>query len=148
MNKAFVREPDATGAAKCPRCGSLGIAVGGATLTSQLAADDRRGLPESAYYCPFPRCEVGYFDEFDRWVEAVKLLHPAWPKDPAAPICPCFQFHPEEVEADVQEGGTQRVKQLLARSRSAEARCLELSPTGECCMPEVQRYFMRLREKN
>lgn len=145
MNKAFVREPDATGVAQCPRCGSLGIAVSGETLTAQLAPDDRRRLPESAYYCPFPRCEVGYFDEYDRWVEADRLSHPSWPKDAAAPICPCFDFRPEEVEADVNEGGARRVKQLLARSRSAEARCLELSPTGQCCLPEVQRYFMRLR---
>lgn len=120
--------------------------MGGETLAAQLAADDRRRLPESAYYCSFPRCEVGYFDEFDRWVEADKLLHPAWPKDPAAPLCPCFDFQPEEVEADVQEGGTLRVKQLLTRSQSALARCAELSPTGQCCMPEVQRYFMRLRQ--
>jgi hypothetical protein len=123
----------------------LGIAVGSETLAAQLAADDRRRLPDSAYYCPFPRCEVGYFDEFDRWVEAEKLLHPAWPKDPAAPICPCFDVQHEEVEADVREGVADRVKQLLLRSRSADARCVALSPSGQCCMPEVQRYFMRLR---
>lgn len=146
MNKAFVREPEDTGTANCPRCGSLGIAVGGETLAAQLLADDRRNLPESAYYCPFPRCEVGYFDQFDRWVAGDKLLHPAWPKDPAAPLCPCFGFRPEEVEADVREGGTRRVKELLARTKSPDARCRTMSPTGQCCMPEVQRYFMRLRE--
>ena len=36
MNKAFVREPDDTGAGHCPRCGSLGIAVGAETLAAQL----------------------------------------------------------------------------------------------------------------
>lgn len=145
MNKAFVREPEDTGTATCPRCGSLGIAVGGETLAAQLSADDRRNLPESAYYCPFPRCEVGYFDQFERWVAGDKLLHPAFPKDPAAPLCPCFDFRPEEVEADVHEGGTRRVKELLAKTKSSDARCGTLSPTGQCCMPEVQRYFMRLR---
>ncbi|HQU43691.1 MAG: hypothetical protein B7Z73_03165 [Planctomycetia bacterium 21-64-5] len=145
MNKAFVREPEDTGAAHCPRCGSLGIAVGGETLTAQLTPDDRRSLPESAYYCPFPRCEVGYFDQFDRWVPSDSLLHPAWPKDPTAPICPCFGFTCEEIEADVREQSTRRVKELLARTKSAEARCTTLSPSGQCCMGEVQRYFMRLR---
>lgn len=147
MNKAFVREPEDTGAAHCPRCGSLGIAVGSETLAGQLAADDRRNLPESAHYCPFPRCEVGYFDQFDRWVAADKLQHPAFPKDPLAPICPCFGFAADEVEADVREGGTRRVKDLLARTKSPEARCTTMSPSGKCCMPEVQRYFMRLRQE-
>jgi hypothetical protein len=148
MNKAFVREPDDSGDAQCPRCGSLGIAVGSETLTAQLAADDRRNLPESAYYCPFPRCEVGYFDRFDRWVASDKLLRSAYPKDPAAAICPCFGFTCDEIEADVREGGTRRVKELLARSKSPEARCSTISPSGQCCMAEVQRYYMRFREQS
>ena len=147
MNKAFVREPEDTGVANCPRCGSLGTAVGTETLTSQLPAEDRRNLSESAYYCPYPRCEVGYFDRFDRWVASDKLLHPAFPKDPEAPICPCFGFMCDEIEADVREQGTHRVKELLARTKSPEARCTTMSPSGQCCMGEVQRYFMRLRER-
>jgi hypothetical protein len=145
MNKAFVREPDDLGGAPCPRCGSQGIAVAGETLNAQLSADDRRNLPESAFYCPFPRCEVGYFDQFDRWVASDKLLHPAYPKDPTAPICPCFEFSCEEIEADVQEHGTRRVKELLARAKSPSARCVTMSPSGECCLGEVQRCYMRLR---
>lgn len=146
MNKAFVREPEDTGDARCPRCGSPGIAVGGETLAAQLTADDRRNLPESAWYCPFPRCEVGYFDQFDRWVAADKLLHPAFPKDPVAPICPCFGVASDEVLADVREQSTRRVKDLLARTRSDEAHCTTMSPSGQCCLAEVQRYFMRLRQ--
>ncbi|HEV3341850.1 MAG TPA: hypothetical protein VG125_15900 [Pirellulales bacterium] len=147
MNKAFVREPDDLGGAQCPRCGSLGIAVAGETLDAQLAPAERRNLPESAYYCPFARCEVGYFDQFDRWVASDKLLHPAYPKDPAAPLCPCFDFSCEEVEADVREGGTRRVKELLARTKSSSARCTTMSPSGQGCMGELQRYYMRLREQ-
>lgn len=148
MNKAFVREPDDTGDAPCPRCGSLGIAVGNETLSAQLVPEDRRNLPESAYYCPFPRCEVGYFDRFDRWVASDKLLHPAFPKDASAPICPCFGFTCEEIEADVEEQGTRRVKELLARSKSPDAHCTTMSPSGQCCMSEVQRYYMRLRQSS
>ena len=147
MNKAFVREPEDTGAANCPRCGSLGMAVGNETLTAQLKLEDRRNLAESAYYCPYPRCEVGYFDQFDRWVASDKLLHTAFPKDPEAPICPCFGFTRDDIEADVREQGTRRVKELLARTKSAEARCSTISPSGQCCLGEVQRYFMRLRER-
>ncbi|HJT33717.1 MAG TPA: hypothetical protein VJ783_16850 [Pirellulales bacterium] len=146
MNKAFVKEPEDTGDRLCPRCGSLGVAVGSTTLNAQLPPDERGKLPESAWYCPYPRCEVGYFDQFERWVNADLLLHPSYPKDPSAPICPCFNFTCDEIEADVREQDTRRVKQLLAKSKSAEARCTTMSPSGQCCMPEVQRYFFRLRE--
>ena len=66
MNKAFVREPDETGERKCPRCGSLGVTVHAETLVANLAPEALRGLSESAFFCPFPRCEVAYFDAFDR----------------------------------------------------------------------------------
>ncbi|HEX5443019.1 MAG TPA: hypothetical protein VFW87_04280 [Pirellulales bacterium] len=145
MNKAFVKEPEDTGDRHCPRCGSLGVAVGSTTLDAQLPPDERRKLGESAWFCPYPRCEVGYFDSFDRWVGSDLLLHPSYPKDPTAPLCPCFDFTCEQVEADVAEQGAQRVKQLLARSKSPEARCTTMSPSGQCCMPEVQKYFFRLR---
>ena len=147
MNKAFVKEPEDTADRLCPRCGSLGVPVDTTTLNAQLPPDERRKLAESAWYCPYPRCEVGYFDQFERWVNGDVLLHPSYPKNPAAPICPCFGFTPDEIEADVREQGTRRVKQLLARSKSPEARCATMSPSGQCCMPEVQRQFFRLREQ-
>ncbi len=145
MNKAFIKEPEDTGEAHCPRCGSLGVAVGDATLSAQLSADDRRNLPETAWFCPFARCEVAYFDQFERTVEAHRLSRLIYPKDPDAPICACFGFTCEEIEADVNEGGATRVRELLAKSKSPEARCTVMSPSGQCCMGEVQRYFMKLR---
>lgn len=147
MNKAFVKEPDDTGAVHCPKCGSLAIAVGPETLTAQLPADDRGGLPESAWYCPYPRCEVAYFDKFDRWVGSERLAHPSYPKDVAAPICPCFGFTCDEIEDDVRENTTTRVKQLLAEAKSDAANCRTMSPSGESCQAEVQRYFMRFRQQ-
>jgi hypothetical protein len=146
MNKAFVKEPENTGEGHCPRCGSLGVAVGNETLTAQLVADDRRKLPDTAFFCPFARCDVAYFDQFDRTVTADRLPRPIYPKAPDAPICDCFGFTCEDIEADVLEGGVRRVKELLAKSKSPLARCVTLAPSGQCCMPDVQRYFMKFRE--
>lgn len=145
MNKAFIKEPEDTGEAHCPRCGSLGVAVSDSTLSAQLSADDRRNLPETAWFCPFARCEVAYFDQFERTVAANRLSRPIYPKDPDAPICACFGFTCDEIEADVSEGVATRVRELLAKSKSPEARCTVMSPSGQCCMGEVQRYFMKLR---
>ncbi|NQU20334.1 MAG: hypothetical protein HQ567_03560, partial [Candidatus Nealsonbacteria bacterium] len=65
MNKAFVREPDQT-ADYCPRCGSKGEQVGIDTLKSYLSDEQRRMIAEPANFCPSPRCDVAYFDTFER----------------------------------------------------------------------------------
>ena len=145
MNKAFVREPDDTGERHCPRCGSLGIAVGGVTLDSFLKPEARAQLSEPAFFCSFARCEVAYFDLFERTAPVSALVRPVYEKDPTAPLCGCFGLTVDDVEQDVEEGGVRRVRELLAKSQSPEARCAQLSPTGQSCMPQVQRYFMKLR---
>jgi len=145
MNKAFVREPDDTGAAYCPRCGSLGTAVEQRTLVAHLQPEAVKQLPATAYFCPFPKCDVAYFDTFERVATTESLLHPVYPKDSAAPLCGCFGLTREDVEADVREGGVTRVRELLAKSKSPEADCATKSASGQCCMPEVQRYFMKIR---
>jgi hypothetical protein len=147
MNKAFIRESDDTAAARCPRCGSLGIAVGAETLAAQSDAEALRALADAAFYCPFPKCEVGYFDQFEQTVLADLLRQPAYPKDPNAPICNCFGFTTAEIEADLREGSPRRVRELLTRSKSAEAHCLTAAPDGRCCMAEVQRYYLRAQGK-
>jgi len=146
MNKAFVKEPENTGVGHCPRCGSLGVAVSNETLSAQLAPDDRRNLSDTAFFCPFARCDVAYFDQFERMVTAERLPRPIYPKDPDAPICGCFGFMCDDIEADVHEGGVRRIKELLEKSKSPLARCVTQAPSGQCCMPDVQRYFMKFRE--
>lgn len=147
MNKAFVREPDDTGAGYCPRCGSLGTSVGGETLSAQLDEESRKHLSEAAFYCPFPKCDVAYFDNFERTVQVDRLRRTAFPKDPTAPICNCFGLTTADIDADLAEGTTARTKDLLAKAKSPEAHCATAAPDGRCCAAEVQRYYMRSREK-
>lgn len=144
MNKAFVREPEDTGQAHCPRCGSLGTPVEGVTLDSQLRAQARGQVSAPAWFCPYARCEVAYFDGFGRTAAASDLVAPVWPKDATAPLCPCFGLSIDDVEADVAEGSPRRIRELLARSKSPAARCATASPTGRCCIGEVQRYYFKL----
>ena len=144
MNKAFVREPDDHGAARCPRCDSPGNAVQAETLDALLQPEARGALSDSAFFCPFPRCEVAYFDRFERTAPVTALVRPVYPKDPSAPLCACFGLGAEEIEADIREGKPTRVRALLERAKSAEAHCQTANPTGESCVAEVQRYYMRL----
>lgn len=143
MNKAFVREPEFDGRAYCPRCGSLGSAVGQATLDYHVRAESRATLGSSAWFCGFPRCEVAYFDLFEQVVGVHQLRHPVYPKDPTAVICPCFGFTPDDVDEAIFQRSPAPIRELLAKSKSAEARCGVLAPDGQCCMREVQRLYIR-----
>lgn len=144
MNKAFVRESDATDVL-CPRCGGAGESVIRAAFETHVPADLRRPLAASVYFCPTPSCPVAYFDAFEATVTADALTRPVHPKDPAAPLCACFGLTAEDVAADVDEGTPTRIRGLLARSKTDAARCEELSATGRSCIAEVQRCYIKLR---
>jgi hypothetical protein len=144
MNKAFVREPDPLGDGRCPACGSAGTPVGAVTLDAQLPPQVRRGLGDAAWFCPYSRCDVVYFDMFERTVRAAALGRPVSPKALDAPLCACFGLSRDDVEADVREGAPRRVRDLLAKARSAEARCETAAASGRSCVADVQRYYLRL----
>src|SRR5688500_2169216 len=127
MNKAFVKEQDDL-RDRCPRCESRGIAVPVETITAFVRPEFRANIAQDGFFGDYAPCEVVYFDAFDRLVTTEQLVRPVWPKDSAAPLCGCFGFMAEEVEADVREGGVARVKEGVARSKSPAASCLTNSP--------------------
>jgi hypothetical protein len=147
MNKAFVKEPDGAGPGHCPRCGSLGDPVGQVTLSARLPPDALHNLAEAACFCPYSRCDVAYFDEFDRVVGTESLLRPAWPKAGDAPLCACFGLTLQDMEQDIEEGVPTRVRALLAQAKSPAARCATEAANGQSCVGEVQRSYLRLRDE-
>jgi hypothetical protein len=148
MNKAFVREPDDDGRAYCPRCQSLGVPVGAGPLDTHIRPESRGKLQESAWFCPFPRCEVAYFNQLEAIVTVDDLNAPIYPKDPNAPICACFGVTYDDVIADVDEGSPTRTRQLLAKAKSNEARCATLAADGRSCVTAVQQLYMKLQSKS
>ena len=145
MNKAFVREPDDDGLAYCPRCGSLGIPVTSGPLDTHIQPQSRAKMHDAAWFCNYPRCEAAYFNQFDAVVTTDELNGPIYPKDGTAPLCPCFGFTYEDAVADVDDGTPTRIRQLLAKSKSSEARCSTLAPDGRSCISTVQELYMKLR---
>ncbi len=145
MNKAFIREPDDTGELHCPACGSLGIAVQRETWQVHVVETSADALADSAFFCPFPRCDIAYFDMFERQVRIEALRHGVYPKDSQAPICACFGLKAEDIEMDIREGGVTRVRALIEKARGADAHCRTAAANGQSCIGEVQRYFMKLR---
>jgi hypothetical protein len=144
MNKAFVRESDST-IERCPQCGSPGESVGAATLDALLKPEHRSQLGAEAYFCASATCPIAYFDQFERSAAIDALARPVYPKDPAAPICPCFGLTPDEVEDDARAGDVARVRAAIERAKSAEARCPQTAPNGRSCVAEIQRYYMKHR---
>lgn len=146
MNKAFVREPDDNGKAFCPRCGTLGVAVGAGPMDVHIREGSRAKLREAAWFCPFGRCDVAYFNQLEAVVETHELKSPVYPKDFDAPICACFGFTYDEVEADVRDGAPTRIRALLAKSQSADAHCKLLAVDGRCCMSAVTELYLKLQQ--
>jgi hypothetical protein len=88
---------------------------------------------------------VTYFNLFEAVVTADELKAPVYPLDLDAPMCACFGLTYDDVEADVQDGTPVRIRELLAKSKSPEARCEAIAADGRCCMGAVQELYMRLR---
>ena len=144
MNKAFVREPEFDGRAYCPQCKSLGTEVKGPTLDVHVKKQPRSRMGDTAWFCDFSRCDVAYFDLFERFVSVDELNSTVYPKDSAAPICACFGFTLDDIEADTLLDKPVRIRELLTKSKSSDAQCTTLAADGRCCMREVQRLYMKL----
>ena len=146
MNKAFVRESEFDGRAYCPKCGSLGNPVTQSTLDHHVPSPARNRLGDSAWFCDFGSCEIAYFDLFEQTVLATELRSPVYPKCNVAPICACFGFRIEDIEADLEVDEPVRIRELLEKSKSGDARCQTLAADGRCCMRVVQRLYMAWRQ--
>lgn len=148
MNKAFVREPEADTRVLCPRCGTAGAAVGSGPLDTHVRPEFRGRLQDHAWYCGQTTCDVAYFNQIGTLVLLHELRTGVYPYDIDAPICACFGLTWDDVDADVRDGTPIRIRQLLARSQSPEARCHIVAPDGQCCMREVQRLYLKRRNEH
>jgi hypothetical protein len=142
MNKAFIREPE-QGVERCPRCGSPGLPVQQVTLAALLTPAQLGELAQTASFCPYPPCEIAYFDMFERVVLAAALERSVYPKDPRAAICPCFGLTTADIEQDIDEGVVTRTRAAVAQAKSPAARCQQQHPAGHSCVADVQRYYMQ-----
>lgn len=144
MNKAFTREPEATDA-RCPHCGSAGTVVYHETLAAHLSPEALAQFTDSAFFCPFAGCDVVYFDLFDRVIEESAVKTPVYPKNLQAPLCACFGLTCDDVDLDIAEGVVTRTRACIEQAKSPEAHCGVASPSGQSCVTELQRYYMRRR---
>ena len=120
--------------------------VGAAAMDTHIRPEARTKMADAAWFCAYPPCEVAYFDLFESVVRIGELQGPVTPKDPQAPLCACFGLTREDVEADVRDGTPTRIRALNAKATSPEARCATLAANGQCCMTEVRKLYMKLKD--
>lgn len=145
MSRAFVKEADAK-EPRCPSppgCGGTGIAVSSATIQANVAIEARVEFHGDAFFCPDPDCTIAYFDGFGTRIERSAMLRRAWPKDPDAPVCSCFEVTAADIEEWADRGAKVKVRELIDRTKGADAKCLTLAPDGRCCEEKVRRVFLR-----
>jgi hypothetical protein len=147
LNKAFVKEPDPDARVSCPRCGNLATEVGRGPLDTHVLPEHRQRLGDRAWCCSSESCDVVYFDAFGQSVRVVELRKAVYPYKPDAPLCACFGLTMDDIEADVNDGVPVRIRELYAKSQSAEARCATLAVDGQCCLREVQRIYLKWRSQ-
>jgi hypothetical protein len=119
--------------------------VGRETIQSYLPPGKAPPVADPANFCPSPHCEVAYFDAFERVILTGDLAKPVYPKDPDAPLCACFGLSRQDVEQDVREGVVTRVKAILEKAASPEARCAQMAANGQSCAAYVQKYYLQCR---
>lgn len=145
MNKAFVKEDDDK-EPRCPQpegCGGPGVAVPAETVTAQVRDPGADTLSGDVLFCVDPQCSVGYFDPWGATIPARTLASLCWPKDPTAPVCPCFGLTREDVVEDATRRDPTRLRELIKKSEGPDAACATLTPDGRCCIPEARRLYMR-----
>lgn len=113
------------------------------TLVAQVPTDKLAEIAKTANFCSSVSCPVVYFDVFERVILASDLPVKVYPKDVQAPICPCFGFGCEAIEQDIEEGVVTRTRAAVERAKSSDARCQTLSPRGQSCVGDIQRYYMK-----
>ena len=93
----------------------------------------------------FPAAKLLTSTNFRKSCWSTDLNQPVYPKNFDAPLCACFGFKYEDVEADVADVVPTRIRALLAKSKTPEAHCASLAADGRCCMAAVQELYMKLR---
>ena len=58
-----------------------------------------------------------------------------------------FGLPRRNIEQDVSEGVVTRVKTILEKAKTPEARCSQMAANGQSCVAYAQRYYMQCRIK-
>jgi len=136
----------------CPRCGELpgdctckSKAVKAMTVKSLVTEEAlaRVGQTEGFRFCFETDCDIVYFNPAtgDRYLrDDVRVRVGQKETSPPRPVCYCFNYTVEDIEADVAQTGTSGIPdEITKQCRAGLDRCEVTNPQGSCCLGNVRK---------
>lgn len=130
----------------CPTCGKTGKTVTRLTLEALLKSEHRPAIPvqqEEFCFCPTPTCEVVYFlpgNALFRKDDLSVQVGLKEPHDPTAPVCYCFGWTPQKIQAELETTGRSTViDQIKVQVKAGYCDCEATNPQGSCCLGNVAK---------
>ncbi len=146
--------PQVCGPARCPECGELGKPVKRITLGALLKPECRAQIPvqEEFCFCRTARCDVVYFRPSEvlfRKKDLTVKVGVKEPNDPTAPVCYCFSWTPEKIQAEIRTTGkSTAVDQIKAQVKAGNCHCEVTNPQGSCCLGNVSHAVKQALREN
>lgn len=142
--------PRTTGPLACPGCRTVGQPVPRDTVARFVSAEALASLGAGeTRFCPHPRCSVAYYAPLGQPITKNQLSVRLGLKETEAPrtVCYCFGHTVESLAAELKEkGSVSAVIDVMAKLRAGECRCVELNPSGACCLPDLRRTVLSLQD--
>jgi len=137
----------------CPLCGKKGTKVKPITVESLLTdeAKARLSRADGFRFCLTLVCETTYYhpETGERFrVEDVRVRVGQKETEASRPICYCFDYTVEEIEAEVARSGASKIPdKIRTKCKEGLSRCEETNPQGSCCLGNVRKVVKEAQEK-
>lgn len=121
------------------------------TLRLMLKPEFFDQVGESQYrFCASPACPVVYFSrECCFTSDALRIRVGLKEKDGLIPLCYCFGFNEQDLQAEIQgKGHTTIPQRISALTKERMCACEECNPSGACCLGEVTKAVKRLMKEH
>jgi len=130
----------------CPKTGTHGKKVDGATVKSMLSVSLRAVQDVQYYFCRDADCSVVYFSEYGQQLFHVndirEQVYQKNPDNPDVPICYCFRHTPKDIKRELEvNGGADIIADIEAGIQAGQCACDWRNPQGGCCLGNVRQFI-------
>lgn len=142
---------DKNSLSRCAECGAEGRPVERQTILHHVKHQQLDQVSREAYrFCPDPDCEVVYYGNGGTHFKVNDLRHFVSAKmtGDARPICYCFGFTEGNAREEIVRTGKSTIPATVSRLiKAGMCACEVRSPSGTCCLGEVNRTVKRLLDE-
>lgn len=140
-----------SGAKRCPKSGSAGVAVDVQTVKALLTEQALARLePVSYRFCADARCDVVYFGDTGSHFGTADVRVPVWQKLASGSrlVCYCFGESEASIRAEITlTGRSSAVERIRGHIRAERCACEVRNPRGTCCLGDVIAAVKRVESR-